>query len=562
MTAYRRVASIGPDSARLAHTVRVLSRYGLTSGLRDHAPAWLSRHLTAPDAKLVASAPEGERLRQALQELGPIYVKLGQLLSVAGAVPPAVQASLAQLQEHAEARPAAEIRATIERELGAPIDELFAGFDDEPIGVASIAQVHAATLPDGTEVAVKVQHDGIETIVHQDLDIICALAGVVEDRVRGARPYRPRELANRFRQRTLGELDFHREAANLDRFRDEFHDEADVHFPRPFRDRSSRRVLTLELLHGSSLSDVPDAADGEDSALDRPAFGRRTAEVWMTMIFRDGFVHADPHPGNIFVLPGGRIGVLDCGMVMRVDGETRMALAAIAAAANAGQPEELAATLLDVCDHPAAIDLEAFTEDVERTLMARLDAAAGPLDLGATMSDMRAVVRTHGLEIPGKLDLLAQVAAELEGTVRFVDPDFRVMPTLHAVVRRLAEQRLRPEALIARAEEALRHLATGRHHVGRDARDLLRRVASGHFEVTVSHADTEAAIDRLTYGLITSALLVGGPIVWHADPPPRRNGVSLVGAGLTGLSVVMAAGLLRRMGKPQRSGPAAKEVRA
>jgi ubiquinone biosynthesis protein len=551
MIAYRRVASLGPDSARLAHTVRVLSRYGLTTRLRDRAPAWLSRHLTAPDAALVGERSEGERLRLALQELGPIYVKLGQLLSVAGAVPPALQASLAQLQEHAEPHPAAEIRAVIEAELGAPIDELFASFEDEPIGVASIAQVHAATLPDGTEVAVKVQHAGIEEIVHQDLDIISALAGVVEDRVRGARPYSPRELAARFRRRTLGELDFHREAANCARFGEQFHDEPDVHFPRTFPDHSTRRVLTLELLHGSSLADVVDVAG--DATLDRPTFGRRCAEVWMTMIFRDGFVHADPHPGNIFVLPGGRIGVLDCGMVMRVDGETRMGLAAIAAAASAGDAEELASTLLDVCDHPADVEHEAFVEDVERSLMNRLGAAPGPIDLGATLTDMRAVVRTHGLEIPAQLDLLAQVAAELEGTVRHIDPEFRVMPTLHTVVRRLAEQRLRPEALIERAEQALRHLASGRRHLGRDARGLIERLASGRFEVVVQHTDTNEAIDRLTYGLVTSALLIGGPIVWHADPPPRHRGVSVVGAGLTGVSVVMAAGLVRRMGRPARS---------
>jgi ubiquinone biosynthesis protein len=548
MSAYRRMASLGPDSARLAHTVRVLTRYGLGARLHGHAPAWLRRHAAEPDHELVAGRSEADRARLALQELGPIYVKLGQLLSVSGALPGDLAASLAELQEHAQARPAAEIRATIERELGRPVDELLGSLDDEPIGVASIAQVHAGRLHDGGEVAIKVQHAGIDRTVHEDLDIITALAGVVEDHVAGAAAYRPRDLAARFRRRTLAELDFHREAANCRRFGETFHDEPDVHFPRVREELSGGRVLTLELLHGSSLADA--VADG--AALDRPAIARRCAELWLTMIFRDGFVHADPHPGNIFVLPGGRLGVLDCGMVMRVDAETRAALSAIGAAAAAGDSEELARTLLAVCEHPAALDREAFAEEVERN-MAVHAAGAGGVDLGAVVRDMRAAVRDFGLTIPARLDLLAQVAAELEGTVRIVDPGFRMMPSLQAVARRVAEEHLRPDALLARGQEALRHLATGRHHVLRDARAFVERIGSGGFEVTVRHTDADEAVDRLTYGLVTAALLVGAPIVWHADPPPRRNGVSVVGAGMTGASVLMAAGLLRRMGRPRRA---------
>lgn len=542
MRAYRHVAAIGTDSARLAHTLRVLGRYGLGTRLTDHAPAWLRRHLSAPDAELAGAGSEAERARMALQELGPIYVKLGQLLSVSGVVPAELEASLAQLQEHAQPIPVADVRAVVEAELGAPLADLFASFEHEPLGVASIAQVHAARLADGTEVAVKVQHPGIDRIVHEDLDIIAALAGAVEDHVPGAAAYRPRELAARFRRRTLAELDFRREAANCRRFAEAFHDEPDVHFPRVVEERSSGRVLTQELLHGSSLGDAAAA----DRALDRAAFARRCAELWLTMIFRDGFVHADPHPGNIFVLGGGRVGVIDCGMVLRVDPETRSALAAVGTAAASGDAQRLADTLLAVCDHPPEIDRDAFAEDVERNLASSVRADA-PVELGAVLREMRAAVRTHGLAIPAQLDLLAQVAAELEGTARSVDPQFRMMPSLRAVARRVAEHHLRPEVLLARAQDALREVAMGRRRPLRDVRALLERLASGSFEVTVRHTDADEAVDRLTYGILTAALLVGAPIVWHADPPPRRNGVSLVGAGLTGAGVVMAADLVRRM---------------
>ncbi len=540
MTALRRV---GPSSARLAHTISVLGRYGVGSRLHDRAPGWVRRHLGQTDAAVAGDRPEAERLRLALEELGPIYVKLGQLLSVSGMVPPEVEAALASLQEHADPRPPEEVRATVERELGAPVDELFQTFEPEPLGVASIGQVHAATLPDGTAVAVKVQHDGIDALVHEDLDIIAALAGALEDHVAEARAYRPRELADRFRRRTLAELDFHREAANCVRFRESFGAEADVRFPRPVLERSDGRVLTLELLDG------PARADGEhaDGGLDGAAFARRTAELWMDMIFRDGFVHADPHPGNIFVLPGGRIGVIDCGMVMRVDDETRTALAAVAAGVAAGDPDAVADTLLGVCEHGAGLDRDLFAEDVERALAPLMAAGAAKLDLGTLLGELRATVRRHGLEIPAKLDLLAQVGGELEGTLRTLDPGFHLAPVLRRVLRRLAEHRLSPAGLLEQGESLLRRLTLDRPHLLHGLEGLARQVASGSFSIDVRHSDADEAVDRLTYGLLAAALLIGGPIVWHADPPPRRNGVSVVGAGMTGAAVVLAADLVRRV---------------
>lgn len=545
----RHIGHIGPDSARLAHTIRVLSRWGLGAHLADRAPEWVSRHVVAPDGELIKGRSQADRVRGALQELGPIYVKLGQLLSVSGAVPAEWEAALAQLQEHAAAQPVEQVQAVIEAELGAPVDELFASFDPEPIGVASIAQVHAATLPDGTPVAIKVQHDGIDAAVHADLDIISALAGVLEDRVPAAAPFRPRDLAAQFRRRTLAELDFRREAANARRFAEAFHDEADVHFPTVIDERSGGRVLTLELLEGRSLGDAESTDDG---TLDGPAFARRTAELWLTMIFRDGFVHADPHPGNIFVLPGGRVGVIDCGMVLRVEPSTRNALAAIGAAASSGDAQGLATTLLAVCEHSRPVDEEAFAEDLERGLSLVSGMGNGAIPLRELVLEMRTVVRTHGLAIPARLNLLAQVAGELEGTARGVDPGFHIMPALQSVVRHVTEAHLRPEALLARAEQAVRDLTMGRPHPLRDLRAIFDRLSSGEFEVTVKHTDADEAVDRLTYGLLTAALLVGAPIVWHADPPPHRNGVSVVGAALTGASVVMAGDLVRRMRRGRR----------
>ena len=278
--------------------------------LREHVPEPLRRHVVDPDGS-VATRPAPERLRLALQELGPTFVKLGQMLSVTlGAVPAAYADELTKLQERVDPEPTAVARATIENELGRPVEELYASFDDEPLAAASIAQVYRASLADGSLLAVKVRRDAIEQHVLTDLELISYLAGFLEDHSAELRLYRPRELAARFRSRTLEELDFGREASNAKRFAENFSGEPDVVFPRIYPELSTGRVLTMSLIEGTTFASM---TSEELGSIDGEALGERGAEIWLEMVFRDGFVHADPHPGNLVVLPGSRLGIIDEG---------------------------------------------------------------------------------------------------------------------------------------------------------------------------------------------------------------------------------------------------------
>ena len=303
-----RIGEIDARTKRLGEIVGVFARYGLVEPLREHVPEPLRRHLVDPDGS-VATRSAPERLRLALQELGPTFVKLGQMLSVTlGTVPAAYADELAKLQERVDPEPTVVARAAIERELGRPVDELYASFGEEPLAAASIAQVYRAGLADGSALAVKVQRDGIEQHVLTDLELISYLAGLLEDHSAELRVYRPRALAARFRSRMLEELDFEREASNAQRFAENFSGEPDVVFPRIYPELSTSRVLTMSLIEGTTFASMtPD----ELTAVDGKALGERGAEIWLEMVFRDGFVHADPHPGNLVVLPGSRLGIID-----------------------------------------------------------------------------------------------------------------------------------------------------------------------------------------------------------------------------------------------------------
>ena len=253
----------------------------------------------------------------ALEDMGVTFVKLGQILATrADLLPPDYQAELAKLQDRARPLPAGTVEKAIQDELGAPPAELFGSFDTEPLAAASIGQAHAATLKDGFEVVVKVRRPGAVEQVEEDLAILAELAAVASRRWEIAEQYDVVGLAQEFEQTLTAELDYVREGRNAERFARNFVDHPDVHIPRVFQDTSTARVLTLERIHGVKIDDL---AGLEAAGIDRHDLAERAARVVLKMVFEDGFFHADPHPGNFFIEDGGRIGLIDFGMVGSLD---------------------------------------------------------------------------------------------------------------------------------------------------------------------------------------------------------------------------------------------------
>ncbi|MGH7227197.1 MAG: ABC1 kinase family protein, partial [Gemmataceae bacterium] len=324
----------GPRTAgRLAHIVAILCKYSLADWLKAINLRPIRKFLTSFDGQPIAGLPTETRIRLALTEMGAAFIKLGQILSTR---PDVVGAALAQelssLQEGTPADSANIVRALIETELRKPLEDLFADFESKAFASASIGQVHRARLRDGRHVVVKVLHHHIENKVATDLDIMTALADLGEKYSAELRHYRPRAVVAEFRRILLRELDFRRELRNIQEFLRHFKGDVNVRFPAPHPALSSRRVLTLDYLDGIRITDTSRLTlEGNELQ----AIARRGAEIVLSMIFRDGFYHADPHPGNLLVLSNSVIGVLDCGMVGRLDDNTRdafttMLLSAIA----------------------------------------------------------------------------------------------------------------------------------------------------------------------------------------------------------------------------------------
>jgi ubiquinone biosynthesis protein len=380
--------------------------------------------------------PGPQHLRRALEELGPTFMKLGQVLSTRpDLVPPEYESALAVLQDAAPTVPTADIVGAVQSALGQPLRQTFSVFEPVPIAAASIGQVHAATLPDGTEVVVKVRRPGVVEQVAVDLELIGRLAEVASRRPSIARRYDPVGLSKEFAATLLAELDYLREGRNAELVAASFADDDSVHVPRVFWDLTRDGVITEERIRGIKVDNLR-ALDA--TGLDRAKIARTLADAYLSMVFVHGFFHADPHPGNVFVEMDGRVAFVDFGMVGSVTTRTGRGLGTILLALVAADPERMADGLLRLgiaCDD---IDRTKFERDLARFLEQYSRLPLEQLHLGPLIADVMSVMRTHRLRLPSDLALLLKTVMMCEGVAAQLDPAFELIPHLLPYAARLA----------------------------------------------------------------------------------------------------------------------------
>ncbi|MCC3291062.1 MULTISPECIES: AarF/ABC1/UbiB kinase family protein [unclassified Arthrobacter] len=428
---------------RYRQIAEILSRNGLgflvsALGLEGRLP-FRRQHAAEPGGK---PRTRPEYLRTALEELGPTYVKMGQLLSTRpDLLPPEYQRELAKLQDDAEAVPWPQISEELRQELGGDPLEVFRSFDTTVMASASIGQVYAAVLKDGTEVVVKVRRPGIAAQVEQDLEILQNLANAASKRWEAARDYDLTGLMDEFASTLRSELDYLQEGRNADRFRANFEDDAAITIPYVYWDHSTSRVLTMDRIRGMKVTDV---AALDAAGIDRPALAVAAARVEMKMVFDDGFFHADPHPGNLFVEPGGRVGLIDFGMVGEVDEKLRSQLSALFIGIVRKDPERITNALVRINASGMRVNRVKLRMDLGPLirLYSGKDLASAPV--GTIITTGLGILRTHHIQLPREMALLLRMLIMTEGMGEVLDPQFRLGPTLGPYARRMAVHQLNP----------------------------------------------------------------------------------------------------------------------
>jgi ubiquinone biosynthesis protein len=538
------------DLPRLREIGHVLLRHGfghVAQRLRLPGVRWWRRRQPSPEA-ISFSLPE--RLRMIFEELGPTFIKFGQILSIRRDVLPEEYVSeFEKLQDAVPPFSYAEVARLIAEEFGRDVKDVFEEFASEPLASASIAQAHLARTKTGQEVIVKVQRPQIRQMILQDLAIMEHLAHLLARRIPESRRYDPVGLVEEFRKTILLELDFRREGRNADRFREHLRDMPGIVIPQVFWEYSAPRVLTIEYMVGQGLREALSR-----SAEDRHRIAAHLYEAFLKQIFEDGFFHADPHPGNLLFLPDGRVGLLDFGIVGRVSRDRLAGLVTILLAIMEQDVEALLDECIALGLMPADLDRQTIQYEIDELLAEHLDLPLRDISLGHILETLFEMGRKHRLKVLSNLVLLGKTMMTLEAVIRALDPAFALVEEARWEVERLMRIRLSAEALLKTGWRTTRQVFHLARRLPQRLERVLQYVEEGRVRVELMPG-TEAHVlrqwermwHRAIRGAMVCALIIGGSLLIQAHIGPMVKGLSVAGLLGYGLALTLGLPLLRTL---------------
>ncbi|MGE5674994.1 MAG: ABC1 kinase family protein [Mycobacterium leprae] len=499
---------------RYRTVLRVLTRYGFGA---------LAEQLGLPGAGAAPAsagggAGRGERLRRAFEELGPTFVKLGQLLSTrSDLLPPDVLQALEQLQDQVAPLPFATVQRVLEAELGAPLSDRFAQIEPEPIAAASLGQVHRATLADGQEAVIKIQRPGAAEAIGLDLQVLKGLAAVANRHSRRARNYHLPAIVSEFGSMLEGELDYHREGENGDRFRRNFAGEQEVRFPSVFWSHSTGRVLTLEQVGGFRVTDREAMAQ---AGIDYREVARSLSGAVFRMVLRDGFFHADPHPGNLFVGRQGQIIFVDMGMVGELTPEMRANVVDYVVGVVSRDSERVVEAILHMGMVPPGYDRRRLRHDVERLQRKYAEVPIRQVQFGEALREMLSVARGLEISFPATYTILVKAMITLESVCRQIDPEATLVELASPYAEELLKQGMEPAKLLGRVGRELLQASTHAVRLPQQLSQLLALMNEGELRMAVEHTGVDPAMRRLTaitnrlvIAILLASLIIGTALV-------------------------------------------------
>jgi ubiquinone biosynthesis protein len=528
--------STARELPRLREISSVLVRHGLGDLVRRAGIATLLEQagqvLQWGEAGEIAQLEPHQRARLAFEQLGPTFVKLGQVLSTReDLLPPTWTTELARLHSHVAPVPFDDLLPVVEQALGRSPFEAFGNLEREPYAAGSIAQVHRASVASGTPVILKIRRPGIEAKIDADLRILEHLAHLVEHEIPEVRRYRPVQVVGQLRGSLERELDLAVEARNTERFARNFADDLDIVVPRVYWEWTSSVMNVQEHIEGIRGDDL---AAIDNAGLDRKALAARGADAVLKMILVDGFFHADPHPGNVMYLPGNRIALIDFGMVGRLSPVRRRQIVALLEGLARHDEGAMLEVLLDwrrddiVDEARLAADLGEFAFDYA-------DVQLKDLKIGVLLRRVSAILREHSIVLPVDLALLFKALLSLEGLGRQYDPEFRLIERVKPFLDRAMLERYQPAETARRAQETLSDFYGLVTSMPRDLARLIKDARHGRMRVDLDLRRLDSfglrlhsAINRATIGIMTASLVVGSSIVMTVAEGPTLFGVPLL----------------------------------
>lgn len=503
----------------------------------------------------VVSYTTEERIRHAFEELGPTFVKLGQILATRpDLIPMSLVVELRKLQDEVPPFDGAQARRQVEASLGRPIEALFASFDERPLAAASIAQVHRARLHAGDDVVVKVRRPNLEAIVRTDLEIMRTLAAALEQNAPETRQWRPIAIVDEFQRALSREVDLTNEAFNLVRFAANFAGDPHVHVPKAYLEASSDAVLTVEFIDGVKMSDL---AGLERLGIDRKRLAQIGVEFCLKQVFEHGFFHADPHPGNLFVLPGEVIAPIDMGMMGTLEPELVDALLELLVGLLLRDADKIVRLLARLGLIDDRVDVPAMRRDVKELIDRYWAVPIGEVDVATLIGRLFEMLQRHSVVMPAELLLIGKALATVDGMARELDPELDPLRAIRPYILKQYLKRLSDPRWLARDV-----LDTGRtwldavQTVPADLRAIARDLRRGDLQLRTRVEGLEALVreqgrsaNRSALAIVVAATLIGSAWLLTAEIGPRVLGLTLTGwLGLVGLLTAGGGWLLLVLG--------------
>ncbi len=548
---YTRLGKHTVNAVRFAEIMQVLVRYGFAdllrrAGFHDGLPARVLRGLNLMDAPSGEPATLGARMRAALSELGPTFVKLGQVLSTRpDLIGSRIANELVALQDEVQPVPFEKIAPIIEEDLGAPIGELFISFDEQPVGTASLSQVYRAVLQSGDNAAVKVQRPDIAKVIESDLSLMRSMAEWIGEHLEDSRLLDPVGIIDEFARSIRRELDFTIEARVIARFVENFSDEPRVVIPKLHGGLCSPRVLTMEWIDGVRVDNLD--VYGERNS-DPKIVAVAGCEILCRMVFEHRLFHADPHPGNIFLTRDNRLAFLDLGMAGHLEKADVAAFADLFLAIFQGDSHACVEAILNLTTQAEPTSPETLTHEIADFIAFEAQSIVGGGQVARGIETAVQIVRRHNLELAPRFSLLLKALATIEMVGRKLDPDMDMIPVIRPYLERLIKSRYSPGFFLREAQQQATGLLRLSRQAPGDITQLLHQLRTGRFKFQVHHEHLENlanTIDRASkrnaVAMVIAALVVGSSLLITTDSAMYRFGVvGFIVAGVLGFMLVIS----------------------
>jgi predicted unusual protein kinase regulating ubiquinone biosynthesis (AarF/ABC1/UbiB family) len=535
---------------RYSAIARLLIKYGRTDLVQQMGSAGIPADML--DAADTRPPADPEELARDLEALGPTYIKLGQVLSTrADIISPKYMDALTRLQDHVEPFPFDQVKEIVEEELGVRLNMAFSAFEERPSAAASLAQVHRAALRDGRPVAVKVQRPGIRKIILEDLEAFDEITALFEKHTDLGRRYHIHGFVDTFRRTLLDELDFKREAGNLKRLSEIVADYDLLVVPLPVDDYSTSRVLTMDYIEGASISTINRAVLIE---MDTSRMAQQLSQAYLDQIIVHGFVHADPHPGNVLVTPDGRLALIDVGMVGYLNATSRDRIIRLLLAIDDNKPEEAARILIELGNPLEGADLDKFILEATQIIQKNQTASIDEMKFGQVVMDMVRAGADNGVQPASDLAMTSKALLSLDQITRALDERVNPQQELRNYLRQIMSKRLSQQFSPSRLLTTFMDTYDLLTRLPGRVNQMFERLAQRDLELKIHIFDERALManlqkigNRIATGLVLAALIVGAALTMNIDSPVKVLGYPAISSFMFILAALLGFWMVIRI---------------